>query len=147
MKYVYRLIVLLCTFIVVACDTAGNNNATLVVTSATDVNLGMYGDNITITYKISGDSEAIAKVDISASWLSIVEHNSSDNLFLLKKHLLNNYCLVHHQKYHQNQDLNLHSLFLYLLLLQLFPFAEMTVRYLTAPLSVPKSRAEGISPS
>ena len=67
MKYVYRLIVLLCTFIVVACDTANNNNATLVVTSATDVNLGMYGDNITIAYKISGDSEAIAKVDISAS--------------------------------------------------------------------------------
>lgn len=82
MKYVYRLIVLLCTFIVVACDTAGNNNATLVVTSATDVNLGMYGDDITITYKISGDSEAIAKVDISASWLSIVEHSSSDNLIL-----------------------------------------------------------------
>jgi hypothetical protein len=61
----------------VACDKQGGDDIKVVITSESVVDLGMYGEDVTIHYDILGIEDVAADVTISdETWLRVKEHES-----------------------------------------------------------------------
>lgn len=77
MKRIFIFVLLVVSMLGVACNDK-DNEIKVVITSASEVQLGMYGEDITITYSITGaTSDAVADVVLSdKSWLRVKEHTT-----------------------------------------------------------------------
>lgn len=77
MKRIFIFVLLVVSMLGVACNDK-ENEIKVVITSASEVQLGMYGEDVTITYNIKGaQSGAIADVALSdKSWVRVKEHTA-----------------------------------------------------------------------
>lgn len=70
------MLVVIATSLFVACDTEVAQGPKIVVSSPTEITLGMYEGDTTIEYEIVGITDVQAEVTLSASWLRIKRHES-----------------------------------------------------------------------
>ena len=77
MKRIFIFVLLVVSMLAVACGDK-ESEIKVVITSASEVQLGMYGEDVTITYNIKGaQSGAIADVALSdKSWVRVKEHTA-----------------------------------------------------------------------
>lgn len=77
MKRIFIFVLFVVSMLGVACNNK-DSEIRVVITSASEVQLGLYGEDITITYSIKGaGSSALADVTLSdKSWLRVKEHNA-----------------------------------------------------------------------
>ena len=77
MKRLFLFIALCFSMLTVACDKQGGDDIKVVITSESVVDLGMYGEDVTIHYDILGIEDVEADVTISdETWLRVKEHES-----------------------------------------------------------------------
>ena len=77
MKRIFIFVLFVVSMLGVACNNK-DSEIRVVITSANEVQLGLYGEEITITYSIKGaGSSALADITLSdKSWLRVKEHNA-----------------------------------------------------------------------
>ena len=77
MKRLFLFIALVFSMLNVACDKNNEGDIQVKITSESEVTLGMYGKDVTITYDIHGIEDVEANVTLSDnSWLRVKEHES-----------------------------------------------------------------------
>lgn len=77
MKRLFLFIALCFSMLTVACDKQGGDDIKVAITSESVVDLGMYGEDVTIHYDILGIEDVEADVTISdETWLRVKEHES-----------------------------------------------------------------------
>jgi hypothetical protein len=77
MKRLFLFIALVFSMLNVACDKNNEGDIQVKITSESEVILGMYGKDVTITYDILGIEDVEANVTLSDnSWLRVKEHES-----------------------------------------------------------------------
>lgn len=77
MKRLFLFIAIVFSALNVACEQTNDSDYNVVITSDAEIKLGMYGDDVTISYDIQGIEDVVANVLLSDNeWLRIKEHES-----------------------------------------------------------------------
>lgn len=77
MKRFFLFIAVVFSALCVSCEQTNDSDYIVVITSETEIKLGKYGEDITISYDIKGIVDVEANVSLSDdSWLRIKEHKS-----------------------------------------------------------------------
>lgn len=77
MKRLFLFIAVVFSALCVSCEQTNDSDYIVVITSETEIKLGKYGEDITISYDIKGIDDVEANVSLSDdSWLRIKEHGA-----------------------------------------------------------------------
>lgn len=74
MKRFFLLLVVIAGLVTTACEGDFSGNETIVVKGATELTVGLTGDDFVIEYAIKGNDSAMAEVSLTADWLRASDH-------------------------------------------------------------------------